>query len=225
METGSMLKQLALVGASAVLFAGLPCKASVLTNNGYFNGYEIFHVISPDAEGDFGAGGFRGTFDPGGGPSLAYYFWCIELSQYFSPNTTYTDGYFAIDLGTGNKYSALFTLVGGSERALANTETSAAFQLAVWDLRYDGGDGLGIGGFRVTAGDQNAINDANAWLSILGSSGRFDVVKFYSRENQDFISDRNPPRQQVPEPSTVPLVILAFSALAVAIRNRRRKYA
>jgi hypothetical protein len=221
MKIRRILEQVVVLGALGLLFGSLPCRAapSSLWNGGYYIGSESFDIISPVANGNFGAGGFYGTWDPGGGPVLPFYFWCIQLDQYFSPGTTYTDEYVAIDEGTNNKFSALFTLVGGSLAALSSTERSAAFQLAVWDIQYDGGDGLGVGAFRVTGGDAAAINDANTWLSALGTSGTFDVIKFYSRERQDFIGDRGPP-QLAPEPSTLPLLLLGSSALALALRRR-----
>jgi hypothetical protein len=223
MKVRSSLKVSAVVGAITMLIV-FSCKGapSVLVNNGYFNGYEVFHVVSTDASGDFGAGGFYGTFDPGGGPVNDEYFWCIQLNQYFSPGTSYTGDYVATDQGTNNKFSALFTLLGGSLAAMSTTERSAAFQLAVWDIQYDGGDGLGVGAFQVTGGDPVAISDANTWLAILANSGTFDVIKFYSQEHQDFISDRNPPYQQAPEPSTVLLLLLGLSASAFALRHRGR---
>ncbi len=64
-------------------------------------------------------------------------FWCIQLNQTFGFGNTYTDYVAAPEnIPVLTALGQLFTLAHAS--ALSDADHSAAFQLAIWELVYDG---------------------------------------------------------------------------------------
>jgi len=232
MKTQPFLRRSLIALAGALLIGSGPARAdTTLVNNGYFNGWsESFGIVSPVATGTFGAGGFYGTWDPGSGP-VPIIFWCIELNQYFNPGQSYGNSNYGASQLANSLLSRLFTEVGGSSGALTDAMHSAAFQLAVWDIVYDQGSDLGgvspdplhTGSFLVTSGDPAAVWQANYWLTHLPPTGTYDLSEFHSGTNQDFITDSGTPgRQQLPEPSPLPLLGVGLVAMLVTLRRRVR---
>lgn len=182
----------------------------------YAEGYRNFTTNL----GSFNAGGFEGTWN---GESIE--FWCIQLNQTFGFNNTYTD-YVAAPEETPvlTALGQLFTLAHSS--ALTNADYSAAFQLAIWELVYDGGThDLASGGFYVTGGSTTARAIAQGWLSSLGpdSPDTWNLTLLTSASHQDFVTFGNPfDFQTVPEPA--PLALLATAMLAMIVVRRRREH-
>jgi hypothetical protein len=221
--------QRALLALAAIAAFGSlePAEATTTTlvNNGYYNGWsESFNIIATGAPGHpnpVGAGAFSGTWDDGSG-AVPIIFWCAELNQFFNPTQPYVNGYMAIALGSGSLLSRLFTEVGGSGGALSDADHSAGFQLAVWDIVYDGGDGLTAGSFQVTSGNSTAVGYATFLLAHLPTTGTFDLTLFHSADNQDFITDSHTPgRQHLPEPPSLALFGLGLVAMLYGARRRQ----
>jgi hypothetical protein len=203
-----------------------------LVGDGYQNGSESFllttstpaptPVVNP-----VNAGGFTGRIGPRPGPppTTPILFWCAELTQTFGFGAVYN--YTSSPLGN-TLLSQLFTEVGGSASATSTTDRSAAFQLAVWEILFEGGTygGLNVssGNFQAS-GNAVAIGLANGWLGLLNAGSAHTTALFllHSDFNQDFITDTSTPLLQTPEPGSLALLgIGIFGAMFVMRRRQHR---
>src|SRR5262249_39270873 len=184
MRIASIARYAMLAVAAGVGLCGMPAKATTLVGSGYANGSETFSMTSPPAN-NVGTGAFEGTLD--GSP---FVFFCFELTQYFSFGVTYTD------YTESQPSSPTFTLLSelfteGFAHALDSTDNSAAFQLAIWEIEYEGGSptDLRTGTFHVLSdnGHTATVNAANYLLTHLPSTGLYTITLLHSPDHQDFI--------------------------------------
>ena len=175
--------------------------------------------------GIVGAGGFAGRIGPSplpNPPTTNIIFWCAELTQTFGFGTVYD--YTSSSLGN-TLLSQLFTEVGGSASATSTTDRSAAFQLAVWEILFEGGTygslNVSSGNFQAT-GNAAAIAQANSWLAALDAGDPATTALFLlsSPDHQDFITDTNTPLLQTPEPGSLALLGIGILAAIFAMRRR-----
>lgn len=234
--TRSCARRALLTSAAAAAFiAAAPTHAGpTLTPTGWASpppGYETFsvHVGSLGLDGSVSAGGFTGTWGPD-----TVLFWCYELNEFFSFGNAYTD-YTATTVSdpvANTALSRLFTEAGGSAAADSSDDTSAAFQLAVWEIKYDTGGPykLDSGNFQVAydhGNIPNAVTIAQGWLDALslGGPAAYTITLLSSVGNpghQDFIMGSTTVRQErVPEPSPIPLLGAGLMAMIFALRRRQ----
>jgi hypothetical protein len=226
MLRNSVLRLASVVSIASACFLGAPAaQATALVGNGFANGSENFLLTAsfPLVENPVPAGGFTGSF--GGNPFL---FWCADLTRTFSFGTGYD---YTPSLYTNTNLSRLFTEVGGSAAATATTTSSAAFQLAIWEILFEGTTmspySLGTGDFKVTNdfGNTAAVTQANAWLLALGSFAPSTQLVWLSNDtHQNFITDATVPgitlHLVVPEP--LPLSLVGLGLLAMIFVTRRQ---
>jgi hypothetical protein len=170
--------------------------------------------------GTVGAGGFSGTFD--GNPIQ---FWCAELTQFFTPGNSYVYTESLPNNATFTMLGRLFHEAYGI--ALSDTQHSAAFQLAIWEILYDNDLDLLSGGFMVTDnhGHATTVALAQGWLDSLGSyTDNYDVLLLSNEAHQDFITP-GLPHQDAPEPASGWLACTGLAALAIVSMRRRRSAA
>jgi hypothetical protein len=157
-------RALCAVAAGTALCVAPLARATHLHPTGLANGDEIFNVKIPSAN-NVPTGAFKGTWN--GTPIV---FFCFELTQFFSFGPTYTD------YTASNPSNPTFTLLGElfTERfahALDSPANSAAFQLAVWEIRYETGSptDLRAGSFHVLSdnGHTATVDAANYLLTHL----------------------------------------------------------
>ena len=213
--------------AGALSFAA-PANATLLSNTAWLapppESFHITWVGHTPAVNPAATGGFTGNF--GGNPIT---FWCFDLLHTFSLGTSYQ--YNAVQLvnGIANELSALLNVANANGGYGGDNVHSAAFQLAIWNLEYDGDLSLTTGNFSVT-GDANAINLANSWLSHIGDaqyqSPTNAVIELTNETHQNFITFNNVPHEccrTVPEPPVLPLVLTAIGAVALVETRRRMR--
>lgn len=190
----------------------------------FSNGHAAVDVTL-DRFGTIGAGQFEGSYN--GASFLTY---CTDLFQSFQWGRTST--YTLVANGSPNgltstqadRLGKLYTTAGG---AATNTTDSVAFQLAVWELLYDGTPvSVTSGDFRLLSGASSAQRSrANTWLAEVlapGASRSFDAQRLVSGAFQDFVvfTPRPPePASRVPEPAGLGLVLMALGLLALARRR------
>jgi hypothetical protein len=212
--------------------------AVYLVGDGYAQGSESFTLTAPVSIAVIptGAGGFAGRIGTTSPPTTSIFFWCAELSQTFSFGASPPYVYQLNPL-SNTLLSQLFTEVGGSGSILsgasseAKTDLSAAFQLAIWEILFEGGTygGLNVssGNFKATGDhDGDAIAQANIWLAALnaGSPAGTALYLLHNDNNQDFITDTNtPPGITVPEPSPLPLLGVGILGLIFVMRRRTQQ--
>lgn len=231
MKSNALVKRTLLAFAAAVALCGVPSvSAGILIGNGYAVGSESFTVTSSTVTPAFNpvaAGGFAGTWD--GDPLL---FWCFELDETFGFGIPYTD-YTSAPLAASfpllsMQVAELFQVAGGSSGATSSLLNSAAFQLALWEIRYETSGTFNLtGGTFKASGDAAgalAIAQANTWLNTLPATSTYTITLLHSGPpgmHQDFVTDsRVPILLLVPEPSMLPLVGIGFLGMLVALRRR-----
>jgi len=230
MNIRSLMRYTVLIPALCALL-GVPTLANstdiYLVGDGYQNGSESFTLTAtpPPVVNPVGAGGFAGRIGPRPGPnppSTPIIFWCAELTQTFGFGTVYE--YTSSPLGN-TLLSQLFTEVGGSASATTTTVGSAAFQLAIWEILFEGNTygflNVSTGNFQAS-GDAAAITQANTWLAGLsaGSPATAALFLLHSGSNQDFITDTNSPLLLTPEPGSLALLGIGMLAAMFAMRRR-----
>jgi len=210
----------ALLGASLGVALGVaPATQAnpILIGNGYAKGSEEFSVTAPPATAN--AGAFTGTWN--GQPII---FFCFELTQYFQFGVPYSD-YVA-----SNPSNAQFALLSrlfteAFDHVLDNTDNSAAFQLAVWEILYDPSPtSLSTGTFHVTDdfGHPGTVSLATTWLNNLPPVGTYTITLLHSPDHQDFVFGTNTLRE-APEPSLLFLASIGLAAMGFVMRRRARQ--
>jgi len=212
----------ALAAFSLQASAGLMTGTDVTVRIDRFSSGHANVDVTIDSFGTIGAGQLQGTYN--GSSFLTY---CTDLFQSFSWGRTYT--YVLVDndsargfTGTqADRLGKLYTVAAGSA---TNTTDSVAFQLAVWELLYEGLPGdVTSGDFHLLSGATNEQrNRANAWLTTVldpGASRSFDAQRLFSSVAQDFVVFTPRPPQGVPEPAGYGLAALALGLLWLTRRR------
>jgi hypothetical protein len=219
-----LIRSIAACAATAALMLAAPASATLLTNTtwliGSGEGYTLHRGALP-AQG-VSAGGFQGDF---GANHIE--FWCFDLDHTFSLGTPYD--YTAIQL-TGALATRIAQLFEAGGTRASDADHSAGFQLALWNLEYDGDLTVSSGGFSATGG-ANAINIANAYLADLAnhSGASVTLTELLSTNrppHQGFITPNTIPSEcciNIPEPPALPLVLTALAALALVETRRRMR--
>jgi len=210
------IRKLLLAGVLS-LGVTIPAAAGTLHPTGFANGYQLFGLSTGQT---VQTGGFVGTWDTGGGPDPIQ-FWCAELTQTFSFGHSYI---YTPSIPSNATYTMLGQLFHEAYGvALTDTEHSAAFQLAIWEILFDPDLNLLAGAFRVTNNHGNGatVTLAQGWLDNLGNfTDNYDIVHLANESHQDFITGI-PPRHETPEPAPLALVGTGIAALIIASRRRK----
>ena len=169
---------LAILGCVLALTA-VSATASTVRFDGFSNGYYQVDVDPPSIVGaTVDAGRYTGVLD-----GQSFYSFCVDLFHTLSFGTTYNDyaradatpylqtqGFSAADASA--RSLALAQLATAHLGQLVDTLTTAAFQLAIWEIRYEPGTSFSLsgGGFTASGGANaaSAVDLANSWLSALG---------------------------------------------------------
>lgn len=150
---------------------------------------------------------------------------CVDVMQNISFGSTYTD-YTAVSAAT-HGFSAtqesllnkLYTNHYAASRA--SNASAAAFQIAAWEIAYDGNGTLDIGGgsFIMGAGGSAAAKTtASGWLGTLAgaSTGNWTFTVLESGRHQDLLV-----AMPVPEPSSMAMLLAGLGVMGAIARRRK----
>ncbi len=208
---------------------------------GYENGY-----IKPSPAGDkYAAVGIGGdlfttsdkSYDFSSTGSFAT--WCVDIYHWMSTNQVSYNVGSANDLAsvfgaTGtDRVNTLLQLANKDYSLVKDTDTSAAFQLAVWSIMFGTPDSSGIYTVNsstfaatVTTSGSHAIATANDWLKDINTdpiTGNYKLTYLSDGDcnyTQDMVVFTSAP---VPEPST--FILLGAGLAGVALLRRRNRKA
>lgn len=141
---------------------------------------------------------------------------CVDLNHWNSQGNSYqVDVKPIAERGAGATQAA--HLFGKYATTIDSKDKGAALQLAIWDILYDGGDGLDAGTFRSAASSSVKSLTTDYIAESAGKSGSGYYFKALTHgsnnnKNQDYMGT-------VPEPAS--MAVLLTGALALARRRRR----
>lgn len=206
-------------GAMLALAAG-PASADLITVTGFSQPTNptTVHInsVNPAEAAYVYAGGFKTTDG-----TNTFVSWCVDILQntYFgNPSNDYTlvDASNVPQIGAA-RANALGALATGYLGQVNNATTSAAFQLAVWEIVFETAGNpynLGAGNFSVWGASDASIATAQTWLSNLPGTSTYTVSVWQSPTRQDLAVFTT-----VPEPATFGLLALGICGLAFVRRR------
>lgn len=174
-----------------------------------------------------------GSTDPTFAPNSTLRTFCADLFQGVSPATTYTFTPVPVDslpdVGTDPTRLGLIQRLFDRHYETATDATNGgAFQLALWELLYDGPGNLNLGSGNVVVTSPDtlpAVAVAKSWLAALETPDPSDAVKyqlvglFHPTAQDQLAVVPNP----IPAPAGVVLGLIAVGGFAA--RRLRRKAA
>jgi hypothetical protein len=217
---GGLLAGLWAVGASAAPIS--------VTYTGFADGYEQGSIAGV-RNATVHAGEFRFNVTNNGGVywDSTLEAFCIDVTTNLVQNSgVQYDLVSASSLGA-TRLSLIGNLYDNHAATLSGATQSAAFQLALWEIIYDHGNGLNLnsGSFSATSAFDGAKALASSWLGGLNASYVGSAYDFYVLEpinpvsNQRLLTAQLRP-VQVPEPAT--LALLGTGLLICGVMRRRR---
>lgn len=213
---------------AAALFAGFAIStagADVITAKYTSSFGKTMNINSPVLNGDVNTVLFNWTRQDSPGPGVnstiasTFNSYCIDLAQNVQANTNFT---FSVKTPaehgfTANQETMLRRLFADRLPMVNSANSSAAFQIAVWEIIHDGDFNLGAGTFRVT-GTSAPVATASEWLTEVAAPSYFtenwlpELAVLHSSSAQDQITI-------VPAPATGALAALGLVGL---VARRRR---
>ena len=231
-----LFRRAVLVGL-AVVGVGSAARADVVAT---FTGNDPFQIVTTNNSGtvyhDLPAGPFNFATVDAGGTALGSTFqgFCADYFQPVAAGETYNYTPGAItslpDVGTDAtklaRIQGLFDHFYGS--IAGDAEKSAAFQLAVWELTYDGAGTLDLSSGVFSASGGSSVGIAQGWMNILNdpnapaATSHYTLLGLFSPTNQDQITaipDVNP----VPAPAGVVLAVIGGGLVLARRRFAAKK--
>ncbi|MDX1800835.1 MAG: PEP-CTERM sorting domain-containing protein [Marinobacter sp.] len=194
---------------------------------GYRNGTITDHGTSEGASA--GLFGFDVSNASSGSPIVwddTLQAFCVQTNALLDTSNTRTYSLVsALDhFGNASLVDQIGRLYTGYHNDVTSADTSAAFQLALWELVDEDQqtNGLDLTGGQFTATSFNTARaTANGWLSSLSSiTNGFNLFVLENDGSQDLLVFKPAPTVRVPEPGTLALMCLGLLVLGLRMRKR-----
>jgi len=230
--------------ASGNAFFGANPQSGGMTFTGFSNG-SVGATITGGSFSGVSAGQFQGFFDPaaeadGAGHEADDFlrFFCIDINQFadaganpYTRNIGVSDATNAaqlarlFDLYYPNKTTGTYYAGGATDfGSFGDADSSAAFQLAVWEIWFDNDMNLSTGSFTASS---SAAGLAQSYLDAVnagsGTPEGWTLFTLTSPDKQDYLSaEYSIPLRTTPEPGTLILLCSAvLAAWATALQRRQ----
>jgi hypothetical protein len=219
------LKRAAALLACLLAFGG--AQADTVTITGFLGGRSAGVDLDTPRNGNFSAGEFTGLWNGNSFSAM-----CVDVNHDLSFGTTYTNytamtpaayGFTATQVGLFNR---LYTDYYATSHT--NGVNAAAFQIAVWEITYDGNGALNHGADTFTlgaGGNATAKSTAASWLSTLtplaSSAWTFTVLDSQSVTGGQSATQDLLVAIPVPEPETYALLLAGLGLLGFVARHRK----
>lgn len=145
--------------------------------------------------------------------------WCVDVFDWLH-SATYSNG----DLTSINNYDKLQQLANQRYASVTNAQTSAAFQLAVWEIVTEAGStfDLNSGEFEAWGGNTTAIAMANDWLKLdkTTGNGNFKIDYYFYGNMPNGVTQNLVSISPVPLPAAGLLMLSALGLGGFATRRR-----
>ena len=222
-----------IIASTLLGLASLSASAAPITVDLGYTGFEYGSkngTIYNDGDNQGVAAGLFG-FDVGNTSGDAPFAWgdniaafCVEIDTLLNQGSTSyallsANDYFG-SAGLVNQIGMLYTAFHDD---VVNAKTSAAFQLALWELVNEDSTNLSLttGSFGST-GFHGARDLAQNWLSQLGNIvNGFDLYVLKADDSQDLLVFKPQVPHQVSEPGTLALLALGLAAVCVRMRSSK----
>ena len=181
--------------------------------------------VSTD-RGPVEAGEFTGTLD-----GRSFLSFCVDLFQNLRFGKTYTDysmqsasAYFG-----STRANDIGRLATGYLGLVDDATTSAAFQLALWEIINERGGQYDLrkGSFKASGRSaREAISLADSWLANLPATSSYSAEVLASRKHQDvvmFSAASAPSASPVPIPGTAGLFLAGLVGLLAAVQRPAKR--
>ena len=219
------LKRAAALLACLLAFGG--AQADTVKITGFLGGRSAGVDLDTPRNGDFSAGEFTGLWNGNSFSAM-----CVDVNRDLSFGTTYTN-YTAMTpaaYGFSSTQVGLFNRLYTDYYATSHTNgvNAAAFQIAVWEITYDGNGTLNLGANTFTlgsGGNATAKSTAASWLSSLtplaSSAWTFTVLDSQSVTGGQSATQDLLVAIPVPEPETYALLLAGLGLLGFVARHRK----
>jgi hypothetical protein len=225
-----------LVAAALAASVSFAARADTLHPNGFiFTPADTYQVHRDATAQNVYVGGFEGSF---GSPAEDIIFWCFDLDHTFSFGNNYD--YTQQAIGDATLEHTLARLFDEAYAQVTDADSSAAFQLAIWNIRYDSDTtvsppGSATNHFWATnpnPSSSTARNLANQWLANLNNytGDGWDVTQLIStpdrsgNHHQNFITATYTSLQRdLPEPPASALALVALAGLVFTRQFRGKR--